>query len=315
MSGIKQLCAKFYNNPIKSFEPREFRHKSEWNYSSVKKQLTRLEKEGIIKRLSHGKYILANQQKALDFIESKSDSFRSPSLTPPNKMRLKAHDISIGEIDLSGEPLEWLLKLNMLTKPNPRDPARNVGLRKGQTKKFNMRISLRTGKAKVYPKSPGWDKELLGIFSWCGDFINRLVNIEPNIGIAINYDDLKRINSNLARIPFEDVKGMILEHNGMKIQLCASQFKEGEICIHTNDVKATMSLTDKVTHDLSRAIKETAFEKAVYKRLEGIEQSLKELPFSLATLISGAVQEGIEKGFEKAFNNVPQKPDDKIDVI
>lgn len=315
---ITQVCSKFYTNPSKSYSTKDFKTIDNYNYGSVKVQLKRLVKYGIIKQLLNKRYQLRDQKKALALMNKKGNTFRSPSLTPPHRIRAKTHNLSIGSIDMSGEPLEWLIKLNMLTKPKPGDRAKNVGLRPGQAKHFNMRLSLKTGKAYIYPKSQGWDAELQNMFYWSRDFINRMKGAKENPEIAINYEDLQRSNPYLANIPFEDVKGLLIEHKGMRLQLCASQFKEGEICILSDSIEETASLTEKIVYgqkDLAPALRETAFEKTINNRLGGIEKVLGELPFSLATLISGAVQQGIEAGFKNAFENQPgPKPGDDINI-
>lgn len=321
MSNIMRLCAKFYNNPSKSYFPKDFKDREGWNYNSIKKQLRRLLKEGIITQLPDGKYILSDSDKAYYFLENRGDKDRWASkIYPPHHIRAKAHNLSKGIIDMSGEPLEWMLRWNMLTKPKPDDPAQNVGLRDEQAKKFNMRISLRNGKAIVYPKSKGWESELLTIFSWCGDFIQRLENINENMEIAINFVDLQRIRPDLKDIPFEAIQGIEIFHDGMHIQLCRSQFPEGEICIRSNSIEETMSLADKITYgnrNLAQAMKETALEKRIHSDLQLIKGSLTTLPSILGKVVGEAVKEavrdGIRDGIRDGFNEAtPTKPDSKI---
>jgi len=315
VSDINRLCAIFCNNPYKSYKPRDFKAKEQWNYNSVKKQLRRLTEYGIIKCLSHGEYILADRDRALMFLEPNSDKNRWASqIIPPHRIRAKAHNLSVGIIDMSGEPLEWMLKFNMLTKPG-KDYAQNVGLRDGQAKKFNIRISLRNGNALIYPRKKGWESELLNMFSWCGDFIKRFDDINENMEIAINYEDVQRLDPSLANIPFEAVQGIELYHNGQHIQLCRSQFKEGEFCIRSGSIDETMSLAEKVTKDLSQAMKEVSFEKRMKGDIEAIKQSLDELPRVIALTISPSIKDAVKEGIIEGFNELsPIKSEDRKDM-
>lgn len=315
---INELCGLFIRNPKKKFKPSKIAERYNINQCTVRSWFYRLKTREIIKSLGHGEYILLNREKGISFNKNRCKTRWASPMHPPHRIRAKAHNLSIGTIDLCGEPLEWLIKLNMLTKPNEGDPAQNVGLRDGIAERFNMRISLCSGKALVYPIKNGWESEFLNMFSWCDDFVNRLTDINENMEIAINYQDLQRLNPELADIPFEDVKGLILEHNGMHIQLCASQFKEGEICIRSDSVEETANLSYKLVYgkrNLAEALKETTFEKSIHKQLGTIQEALDRLPFNLASVISGAVQEGVEKGIKNAFNEIaPTKPDEGIDV-
>lgn len=303
MSTIQRLCIIFYNNPNKSYIPSDFKGKRDWNYNSVKKQCKRLQKYGLIRQLSSKRYILADPDKAYEFIENCGDTFSSPSkIHLPHRVRAKAHNLSIGTIDLSGEPIKWMLKMNMLTKPKPNDPAQNVGLRPGIAKKFNMRASLiNPAKTYIYPKIKGWENEFLNIFSWCNDFINRFKDISENMEIAINYKDLQKLNDNFKDIPFEEVKGLILEHNGLRIQLCSSQFEEGEACILTESIEETCSLADKITYgnrDLAQAIKETSLEKGIITAVRGLREDIDRLPFNIGQIVSHSTREAVKGSFE-----------------
>lgn len=321
MSSIVGLCRIFLKNSNKSYVPSDFKDKDFWNYNSVKVHFKRLKEYGIIKQLPSKRYMLKDEDKAILFITTKSYNLRQGSKTPPpHRIRAKAHNLYIGTIDLSGDPIDWLIKMNMLTKPSPGDPAKNVILREGIAKKFNMRISLSTYKAVIYPKTKGWDTEFLGIFDWCKDFINRLGNITENMEIAVNYEDLMKINPNLRDIPFEEVKGLILESDGMKIQLCRSQFPEGEICLHSNTIEETISLADKITYgnrNLSQALHETSLENSIKKDLEAIKQAIDDLPRVIALTISPPIKDAVKEGIKEAYKDLspPQRPDHKIDVV
>ena len=317
LSSIIRLCVVFTENPNKPFKPSDFKDKEGWKYDTVRKQLRRLTDYGIIGQLSDGSYQLKNRIKAYDFLKKDCDTSRYPSMTPPYRIRTKSHAISIAKVDLSGDALEWMLKMNMLTKPGPDDPARNVGFREGVAKTFNIRISLNTGSAVIYPKKKGWEKEYARIFSWDKDIASRFEGVSENMEFAVNYEDLKKINPLFENVPFEDIKGLVLEHNGMKITCCASQFeKDGELCIRSESLDDTMNVIDEVTYNLRGAMDRIAYDKRILSELQSLKRFMGDLPGAIAQAIQEAVKGGVVEGFnelnEQAKAN--QKPDDKIDV-
>lgn len=324
MSSIRQLCSIFYNNPKKSYLPRDFKTIEGFNQNSTRGQLRRLLEYRIIRQKLNGKYILDDSDKALTFINASCYTFRSTPYVPPSRIRGKSHNISIGHVDMSGEPLEWMLKMNMLSPPSSKDRALQSTLRPGVAEKFNMTIPRQEpSKARIYPKAAGWEVEFLDMFSWCEDFIKRLPAkaLRENVEIAINYEDLQEIRPDLADIPFEDIKGVLLNHKGMNIQLCASQFTEGEICIRADTIEETMSLVDKIAYgnrDLSQAMKETAFEKRVFTEIGHLGERIDKLSLTLVQTLSDSIEKAVKNGIRGGFEESMQKtakPDDKIDVI
>ena len=308
VSAINRLCAIFLNNPEKTYVPKDFKQKESWNYSSVKKQLRRLLNYGIIKQLTNGKYILDNREKGIEFLEQNSDTL-SPTTEPSRHIRTKKHEKKSFGFDLSGEPLEWLKKLNMVTKPG-NDNAQNVTLRQEIAKKFNLVISLCTGNASLYILHNGWDEEFCQIFPW-GKEVLKQKNIINELGVAINYNDLKSIHPEYP--PIDELDEFELISDGLTVRFCKSQFPEHEVCVH-GEVNKVVSSSKEFIEGIKGVMDKINLESQINKKLTALDTKL-DIMINNLTSLPDAIAKSISKAMEGNYNYLkPDKPDERIDV-